>query len=377
MQRIFDIFAFSGVDMKKKLIVGLVVFLVFSGIVLPQKKKQPVAKTIARSSQTEEKLRLRISEIGSEFVTLSVKGELGGRILFLSKRQDSVLKALNIGNFTPMDTVLLSSLKEIEGKWLLATNFSPTTEYICINGLNRKENYHILVYEKRKEDGFRLARSIDFNTLEREPTRQASKITILPKDDGSYEIRWLNGNGEGRILVAKRGNKVNLPKDGQVYEVGADENKGLGQSRVLANIKGKESKFLIKDLESGRWTIQIFEYNGDGRYRNYLVEAGDGNPRQIFIPLPAPVVNPPGEITNEGFVIGWSAVEGATTYYIEIATDVNFRNKVEEYNGADVGNVTEIEIQGLNTKTRYYFRVKAKTKDNWSNWSNPIAIETK
>lgn len=215
---------------------------------------------------------------------------------------------------------------------------------------------------------------MEFNTLAEEPTRQASKIAILHKRDGVIEVKWLPGTGEGRILLGERGNTVKPPKDGEVYEIGTNK---LGSNSLFADFKGREKKFELNDLEPGRWTIQIFEYNGEGKYRNYLLSQADNNPRQILVPLPPPVLNPPTETTEEGFTISWSVVDGAVTYYIDISTDENFEHILPEYNEVDIGNVNEIEIQGLESKSRYYFRIKSKTKDNWTKWSKGVMIETK
>ncbi|MGQ9819305.1 MAG: fibronectin type III domain-containing protein [Candidatus Kapaibacteriales bacterium] len=358
--------------MGKKISVIIVIFFAFSVAIFSQKIKSKAIKTATVPTKQTEKMLIKIKEAGSDRITLSLRGKANRQVLFLGKSLDSTLKAEKIEDFAPKDTISISGLKKIEGKWLVASVLDTQQREICINGLNAKEDYFILLYEK-KGNTYRLARSIEFNTLAEEPTRPASKIATLTGEDGSIVLKWLRGSGEGRIVIGARGNKLNFPKDGESYNVGTK----LGATRIFADLKGRETNLLLKNLEPGRWTIQIIEYNGDGKYRNYLLSPGDVNPGVVFVPLDPPKVNQPTATTEEGFTISWSAVEGAVSYLVEIATDDKFQNKLPEYTELDIGNTNEIELQGLNSKSRYYFRIKAKTKDNWSRWSKGVMIETK
>lgn len=360
--------------MKKYIAVVIAIFFALVVPSISQKKSNFKPKKVTPPTPTQQiKLKMKVKEAGSDYVTLSIRGVIGEQIVLLGKGKDSTVKAGRMPTFSPKDTIWLTGLNKIEGKWLIANDTSLQNKEICIKGLTAKEDYFLLVYQK-KDEMYRLARSMEFNTLAEEPTRQASKIVILNKVDKSIEVKWLRGTGEGRLLVGKRGNKTNPPDDGKEYEI---EKYKLRGKHIFADLKGRESKFEFKDLEPGRWTIQIFEYNGEGKYRNYLLNQADNNPRQVLIPLDPPVVDPPKETTEEGFIISWSAVDGVVTYYIDIATDDNFEHILPEYTEVDIGNINEIEIQGLESKTRYYFRIKAKTKDNWTKWSKGILVETK
>lgn len=352
-----------------------IVLAVFFALVAPsisQKKMPSKAKEVSRIAQ-QMKFQMKIKESGSDFVTLSIRGVLGQQVLLLGKSKDTMLKTSKIPRFNPKDTIWLTNLNRIDGKWLIANEAALQNKEICIKGLTAKEDYFLLFYQMKNET-YRLARSIEFNTLAEEPIRQSSKIAIFNKADGSIVVKWLRGTGEGRILVGGRGNTTIPPKDGEAYEIGTHK---LGGTRVFADLKGRESHFELKDLEPGRWTIQIFEYNGEGKYRNYLLSQTNNNPRQVLVPLAPPVVDSPKETTEEGFIISWSVVDGAVTYYFDIATDENFKHILPEYNEVDIGNINEIEIQGLESKTRYYFRIRGKTKDNWTKWSQGVMIETK
>ena len=62
----------------------------------------------------------------------------------------------------------------------------------------------------------------------------------------------------------------------------------------------------------------------------------------------------PSLATHDGFNLTWDAVNGASTYTVELATDVNFENIV---NTSAPQSETEYTATGLESGSRYYFRV--------------------
>lgn len=73
----------------------------------------------------------------------------------------------------------------------------------------------------------------------------------------------------------------------------------------------------------------------------------------------APVIAAPSSISTTSFTANWSASSGATKYYLDVATDVNFTALVSGFNNLDVLNVTSYAVTGLNPATTYYYRVRA------------------
>jgi hypothetical protein len=69
-------------------------------------------------------------------------------------------------------------------------------------------------------------------------------------------------------------------------------------------------------------------------------------------------------------------VAGATTYYLDVATDVGFTSFVPGYNNLNVGNVTSYNVTGLNCGTTYYYRVRAGNSCGTSPNSNSISVTT-
>ncbi|TAF66139.1 MAG: T9SS C-terminal target domain-containing protein [Cytophagales bacterium] len=61
--------------------------------------------------------------------------------------------------------------------------------------------------------------------------------------------------------------------------------------------------------------------------------------------------------SNNSFRANWDLIAGASSYEIDVATDVGFSTVI--INALDVGNTTSYNITGLDANTLYYYRVRA------------------
>ncbi len=73
--------------------------------------------------------------------------------------------------------------------------------------------------------------------------------------------------------------------------------------------------------------------------------------------LAKPVLNAPTAITQSGFTLGWSVVEGATSYEVDISSN-NFSTLVSGYNPAVVSS-TSLAVINLTAGTTYQIRIRA------------------
>ncbi len=89
--------------------------------------------------------------------------------------------------------------------------------------------------------------------------------------------------------------------------------------------------------------------------------------------LITPLVLSVTDISPSTATLNWNAVDGATDYKIEVATDINFSNIVKTI--ASTGNVITYNITGLNENTDYYIRLASLT-NSWSNWDLTENIST-
>ena len=77
-----------------------------------------------------------------------------------------------------------------------------------------------------------------------------------------------------------------------------------------------------------------------------------------------PITKSPVSISatnNSGtsFSANWSASSDVTGYMLDVSTDNSFTVFLSGFNNKDVGNVTSINVPGLNANTNYYYRIRA------------------
>jgi len=87
-----------------------------------------------------------------------------------------------------------------------------------------------------------------------------------------------------------------------------------------------------------------------------------------------PVAKEGSAITSTTFIANWESVLGATSYKLDIATDLSFTNMVDGYNNLEVGDVLAYSCTGLSHSTTYYYRVRAVNADGGSFSSNTITL---
>lgn len=86
--------------------------------------------------------------------------------------------------------------------------------------------------------------------------------------------------------------------------------------------------------------------------------------QSIFCDGGCPAPSVPNAITATGvgqtsFTANWNTSSGATTYFLDVATDSIFTAFVPGFNGLDIGNDTTYVVNGLTCNTKYYYRVHA------------------
>jgi len=89
----------------------------------------------------------------------------------------------------------------------------------------------------------------------------------------------------------------------------------------------------------------------------------------------APTANAATSVTTTSFQANWSAVTGATTYYLDVNTNSSFTG-TWILNNQNVGNVTTYSVSGLSCNTTYYYRVRAANSCGTSANSNVISVTT-
>jgi hypothetical protein len=95
----------------------------------------------------------------------------------------------------------------------------------------------------------------------------------------------------------------------------------------------------------------------------------------LLNPMP-PVALSATNIKETSFEVNWNITTGATKYYLDIATDAGFTNFIDGFNNKDVGNVTSVHVDNINSNEGYYYRVRAFNAAGISGNSNVILVNT-
>jgi hypothetical protein len=199
------------------------------------------------------------------------------------------------------------------------------------------------------------------------PTTGASAITISNVRPDSLTLSWTNGNGEGRIVVARPLAYISsAPEDWKAYK--ADNIFGAGDSTGIQNFvvyNGTGSSVTVAGLDSlTDYIFTVFEYNGNAMHVKYGAGASIGG-----IPLPVNITSftakknganvdvewtTASEMNNKGFMVErsvngvlfapWIFIDGAnepTTYqltdnnpFVTLNTsEIYYRLRQEDNNG--------------------------------------------
>ncbi len=84
-------------------------------------------------------------------------------------------------------------------------------------------------------------------------------------------------------------------------------------------------------------------------------------PTTTCTPPADPAANAASGIGCTALTANWNASVGATSYYLDVATDAGFTSIVSGYNNLNVGNVNLYSVTGLTAGTTYYYRLRAST----------------
>lgn len=90
--------------------------------------------------------------------------------------------------------------------------------------------------------------------------------------------------------------------------------------------------------------------------------------------LSAPTANAATVGAQTSFDANWTSVVGATSYFLDVATDNGFTTFVSGFNNLDVGNVTTYNVPGLTCEHTYYYRLRAYNSCTSSNSSTITAV---
>ncbi|NIV79540.1 MAG: hypothetical protein GWN39_12540, partial [Thermoplasmata archaeon] len=161
--------------------------------------------------------------------------------------------------------------------------------------------------------------------------------------DGEYLVDWSNVTGAAS------------------YQLEEDDNAAFSSPTVVYS--GTASEFQVSGQGTGRWYYRVRARNagGDGRWSN-IEDVG-------VIPA-APVLDPIENDDRDGeYLVDWSDVAGAASYWVEEDDNPNFHSPTVRYNGVD--SQFRVSEQGPG---EWYYRVQTRNAGGDSPYSNSESV---
>lgn len=149
-----------------------------------------------------------------------------------------------------------------------------------LNNLSSATTYYFRAIAQN-ELGTTYGDIYSFTTLAPEPTRQARSLTFYKIGKNVLGLRWTNGNGQKRIMLASNSmlNQTNYLLDGKSYTAGTygSNSSEINDAYVVYN--GIANTFDVTNLTNNTtYYFRVFEYNGNDLTTNYLLTTATNNP---------------------------------------------------------------------------------------------------
>ncbi|MCG2591113.1 Ig-like domain-containing protein, partial [Rhodohalobacter sulfatireducens] len=214
-----------------------------------------------------------------------------------------------------------------------------TTFYVTSNGDNIVHQYY--TYEIDPDESSVIARE---NEIEANGT-----------DYNRIEVTLRSENG-----VRLPNLEVNLIADGEDLEV-----------QAINDITDEDGEAVFRVRTS---TPQVVTYTAIAEKNSDDIELDD-DPEVRFLPE-APVALSATDVEEREFKANWEMVPGVSNYLLDVATDSEFDNILNDYNSLDVGEVTDYRVTDLNPGTVYYYRLKSELNGFTGKNSETIEVTT-
>ncbi len=193
------------------------------------------------------------------------------------------------------------------------------------------------------------------------PSIQARNMIFLGITTTNLTARWTRGNGNANILVCYPGNVIDgTPEIGTTYTVGQT----IGSGTVVYVGTGRQVS--LTNLTPGEtYTFKAFEYLTGGYY---LLTNASFNPRSKNTIPAVPTLNTPENVTSNSVDLSWEYTGSLDYYEFELATDIAFTEIVNGWQGADLGDMSYVNVDELEGNTQYYYRVRVISGFTASAW---------
>jgi hypothetical protein len=151
--------------------------------------------------------------------------------------------------------------------------------YTNTPSLSAATGYSFKAYVIDEDGNYTYGSVQTFTTLATQPSTAASAVTLTARTTTSISLSWTNGNGAGRIVVARLTSSSNVAAaDGNDYTFSTssftDAGNGTTGTGNIIVYKGTGNSVTISDLNVGTsYGFYVYEYNGSSNTINYASAA--------------------------------------------------------------------------------------------------------
>lgn len=213
-----------------------------------------------------------------------------------------------------------------------------------------------------------------------EPATSATDLLITAFGTNTLDLSWTNGDGAGRIVVARAGSAVSAdPTDGDNYTADADFTAGqdYGSGNIVV-YNGTGSSVQVTGLDTGTdYHFAVYEYNGANGTKNYKIDTPAINSRYTLSPEPVTAASNAvlDNITTTSIRLSFTGGDGYERLVLvkegsavdSLPLDGSTYTANKEFGSGDslqtgnfvvyAGNLDSLTITGLTAGTTYYYEV--------------------
>lgn len=230
----------------------------------------PASVTTPAASATAQASYISFSNITSSSITLNwINGNnySDNKRIVVARTSATVVNPVN-GTTYPANPIYGSSGSELGGAYVV---YDGSGSSVTVSNLLPSVRYYFQVFE------YTVTPSVTYltttvlptnpNSQSTKPSPQASNIVSSSVTTTSAVISWTNGNGSGRILVAREGGPVDaLPEDGVSYTDGAGaflSGSQIGNGNFVVYTGTGTSVTVTNLLDGVYYYFQVFERSGN------------------------------------------------------------------------------------------------------------------
>jgi hypothetical protein len=209
------------------------------------------------------------------------------------------------------------------------------------------------------------------------PTNAASAVTINNATTSSLNVGWANGNGQGRLVVARlTTTSLVAPVDNKLYSpnpvFAALDSTGLGNYVIYSSSGSSVVSTGLMNLTD--YTYDVYEYNG--KYMHIKFTPGSSNNMATPVKLTAFTA----AAKSNDAILNWTTASETNNKGFEIERSVNGRTfeKVNFVKGAgnsvSVINYTLTDAKAFGQNNVLYYRLKQVDFDGKYSYSNIVRV---